>query len=154
MKKQKKESAQSFVLKDGKFTLTATRSNAKQRKARAPTGRMSTPKVPSGYCTKPVCELKDLWDEEYRLRKSFQAAADELLWRYKARGAIIQNLLSILTLEGCKISGNLTGSILKVTRLRSGISKAPSIYETGPTRISKKSSAYNNADCDCGIRAD
>jgi hypothetical protein len=173
MKKQKKESAKSFVIKDGVFGLTATPLNAKQRKAREPTGRMSTQKAQniSPQAKKimqlmidnpdPIFSVVPHTPGNARDRKRPRTLGEqdrqeraELLWRYKARGVIIQNLRAALTMAGFKISGNLTDTTLNISKSLYSAKSGLSIYARGPTKTSGKSLAsYRKEAVDYAIKA-
>jgi hypothetical protein len=78
----------------------------------------------------------------------------ELLWRYKARGVIIQNLRAALTMAGFKISGNLTDTTLNISKSLYSAKSGLSIYARGPTKTSGKSLAsYRKEAVDYAIKA-
>ena len=138
MKKQKKESAKSFINKDGRFGLITTPLNAKQRKDREPTGQIFMPNT----IPKVMRDQHEQLMKSFKLGKNYKDAAVELLWKYKAQKVIIQNLLKALTMAECKISGNATAP-LSFTSSFSEVAKALSTSAPGPMTTSAKNYIYD-----------
>ena len=127
MKKPRKKLPTLSEIKDSPSILTRTRLNARRRKALEHTGPMSTPKISVSL---------DGTSLTWRMARNYQGDAEELLWRYKAQKAIIQNLRAALIAAGLPISDKLMDPTLNTFKYFYVPKKAETTSETGQTKTS------------------
>lgn len=125
----KNESLGSVFVKDGRLKWIHINSNAIPKKAPEPIGPTSTPKT--------SVQLER--EAHLELIRNYRAAADELYWRYRGRGAIIQNLRMRLIAYESLISELAPEKVLSImsSNLPSAAKKeGPTTLETGQTKTS------------------
>lgn len=127
MKKPKKESLGSAMIKDGRLKWIHINSNAKPKKESEPTGQISSPKTSVRPHYLRAME---------RLLKIQREQGEELLWRYKALQVINQRLRSKLTAYESKILETPLDKISSISQSTSTDESGRLTYEAGRWKTS------------------